>query len=98
MFESIVFVIPSTREVRNIDIGSSAVLLSIEAGPPLAARQGDTVGTLLSPLQLLEVCPGATDLGLHGLDGQASLLVLHPLDVEVLETEVGGGELLETLC
>ena len=60
-------IIPSIREVRNIDIGSSAVLLSIEAGPPLAARQGDTVGTLLPPLQLLEVCPGAVDLGLQGL-------------------------------
>ena len=56
------------------------------------------MGTLLPPLQLLEVCPDAADLGLQGLDGKASLLVLPPLDVEVLETEAGGGELLETLC
>ena len=72
--------------------------MAIEAGPPLATRQGETVGTLLPPLQLLEVCPDAVDLGLQSLDGPASLLVLPSLDVEVLETEVGGGELLETLC
>ena len=86
--------------------------MAIEAGPPLATRLGETVGTLLPPLQLLETGPEGVDLGLQGLDGQASLLVLPPLDVEVFETgspgspvllgcplsEVGGGELLETLC